>query len=191
MKPKAAAHVAGIGHGGAIRLSEEIDVDGDAFLDAACEMGLEGIIAKHRDRPYRSGRKGDWLKIKCVMSETFAVVGYEPSTKVRGAIANLLLAARKDGELVYVGSVGTGFTYAQTVALKKQLDAMRAEKPPVALKRKAVVFARPELIAEVEFRAWTASCATPHSRDCGRALIPPRSMRSMIEELVRESAQSE
>lgn len=140
---------------GAIRLSEEIDVHGDAFLDAACEMGLEGIIAKHRDRPYRSGRKGDWLKIKCVMSETFAVVGYEPSMKVRGAIANLRLAARKGGELVYVGSVGTGFTYAQTVAFKKRLDAMKVTTPPVALKGKGLVFARPELLAEVEFRAWT------------------------------------
>ena len=62
-----------------IRLSEEFDADPDELLRNACLHDLEGIIAKHRDRPYRSGRTGDWLKIKCVQSDTFAIVGYEPS----------------------------------------------------------------------------------------------------------------
>ncbi|MGO4741752.1 hypothetical protein AB4099_35020 [Bosea sp. 2KB_26] len=47
-----------------IRFSEDVDAEGDAFLALACEMGLEGIIAKHRDAPYRSGRGGEWRKIK-------------------------------------------------------------------------------------------------------------------------------
>jgi len=95
---------------GVIRLSEEVEADGEALLKSACEMGLEGIIAKHRDRPYRPGRTGDWLKIKCIQSESFAVIGYEPST-TPGIIASLLLAARKGKGLVYVGSVGTGFKH--------------------------------------------------------------------------------
>lgn len=80
---------------GAIRLSQEMDVDGEVLLGHACEAGLEGIIAKHRDRPYRSGRIGDWLKIKCIQSESFMVVGYERSASARGGIGSLLLAARK------------------------------------------------------------------------------------------------
>ncbi|HEV7436838.1 MAG TPA: non-homologous end-joining DNA ligase, partial [Pseudorhizobium sp.] len=96
---------------GGIRLSEEFDEDPDELLRHACEYGLEGIIAKHRNRPYRSGRGGDWLKIKCVQSDTFAIVGYEPSTTFPGAIASLLLAARYRDGWQYVGSVGTGFKH--------------------------------------------------------------------------------
>jgi len=43
------------GQEGAIRLSETIEADGEELLKHACELGLEGIIAKHEDRPYRSG----------------------------------------------------------------------------------------------------------------------------------------
>lgn len=143
---------------GDIRLSEEVEADGTALLKTACQLGLEGIIAKHRDRPYRSGRQGDWLKIKCVQRESFAVIGYEPSTVMRGAIGSLLLAARRGGELVFVGSVGTGFSDEAAGALKRQLDALKvaataALLPPGQSKR--LVFARPDLVAEIEFRAWT------------------------------------
>jgi bifunctional non-homologous end joining protein LigD len=150
------------GSGSTIRLSEEFDGEGDAFFKAACEMGLEGIIAKRRDRPYRSGRNGDWLKIKCIQSETFLVVGYEPSTKVPGAIASLLLAARQGAGITYVGSVGTGFSVKQAVDLRRQLDGMKATAPHVTLKRKGAVFVRPELAAEIEFRAWTTDGKLRH-----------------------------
>lgn len=93
---------------GSIRLSQEINTEGAPFLKLACELGLEGIIAKRRSAPYRSGRGGEWLKIKCVQSEGFAIIGYEPSTAALGGIGRLVLAARKAGKLVYVGSVGTG-----------------------------------------------------------------------------------
>jgi len=48
-----------------IRLSEHIDgAVGEAVFQHACAMGLEGIVAKRRDRPYRSGRSPDWIKVK-------------------------------------------------------------------------------------------------------------------------------
>ncbi|QJP14651.1 ATP-dependent DNA ligase [Starkeya sp. ORNL1] len=140
---------------GLIRLSEEIEGDGSALLKHACKLGLEGIIGKRLDKPYRSGRNGDWIKAKCVQSDSFAIVGYEPSVAMRGMIGRLLLAARRGGELVYVGGVGTGFTHQELTDLKKRLDALRATTPPVKLKRKRAVFVDPVLIAEIEFRAWT------------------------------------
>ncbi|MGO4736703.1 hypothetical protein AB4099_09175 [Bosea sp. 2KB_26] len=54
--------------------------DGDAFLTLAFKIGLEGIIAKRRDAPYRSVRGGEWLKNKCVQSEGCAIIRYEPSS---------------------------------------------------------------------------------------------------------------
>jgi bifunctional non-homologous end joining protein LigD len=47
-----------------IRLSEHLDADGQLAFQHACRMGLEGIVAKRRDRPYRSGRSTDWIKVK-------------------------------------------------------------------------------------------------------------------------------
>src|SRR5690606_18769392 len=94
---------------GAVQLSEEAHGDGDGLLAKACSLGLEGIIAKHRDRPYRSGRTGDWIKIKCIQSESFMIVGYEQSAAARGGMGSLLLAARRSDTWVSVGSVGTGF----------------------------------------------------------------------------------
>ncbi|BCB17878.1 ATP-dependent DNA ligase [Bosea sp. ANAM02] len=142
---------------GSISMSEDIDADGGAFLKLACEMGLEGIIAKRRSAPYRSGRGGEWLKIKCVQSEGFAIIGYEPSRAALGGIGRLLLGAMKDGALVYVGGVGTGFTASSGAALRKQMSKLVTDKPSATGtgRREDAVWIKPELVAEVAFRAWT------------------------------------
>ncbi|WP_320109556.1 non-homologous end-joining DNA ligase [Bosea sp. NBC_00550] len=142
---------------GSIRLSDEINSEGAPFLKLACELGLEGIIAKRRSAPYRSGRGGDWLKIKCVQSEGFVIIGYEPPTAALGGIGRLVLAARKAGKLVYAGSVGSGFSHASATALRKQMDELVILKPAVSLsgRRQAYRWLKPALVAEVEYRAWT------------------------------------
>ncbi|MGO7847570.1 non-homologous end-joining DNA ligase [Rhizobium ruizarguesonis] len=145
------------GAAGAIRISEEIDADGGQLLASACEHGLEGIIAKRRDAPYRSGRAGDWLKIKCLQSDSFFVVGYEKSGAARGQIGSLLLAARTGNGLVYVGSVGTGFKERDVLELRNMMDKITRKTPALEYngQRKAVVWLQPTLIAEIEYRAWT------------------------------------
>ena len=148
---------------GAIRLSEEFDADPDELLQHACTHDMEGIIAKHRDRPYHSGRTGDWLKIKCVQSDTFAIVGYEPSTAVPGAIASLLLAARYRDGWKYVGSVGTGFKHDEARRLKKQLDKIKTRIPAVQVPGKNLVMVGPSLSAEIEYRAWTHTGTLRHA----------------------------
>ncbi|MFT2213060.1 non-homologous end-joining DNA ligase [Rhizobium giardinii] len=142
------------GRVGAIRLSEEMEADGEAFFRVACELGLEGIIAKHRARPYRSGKRPEWLKIKCIRRDNFVIVGFEPST-VPGAIGRLLLAAMKGGSPVYVGSVGTGFTRQSSGKLRELLEQIPTKTPAVKLGRKNATFTRPILAAEIEYRAWT------------------------------------
>lgn len=139
----------------AIRLSEEVEADGARFLAQACEMGLEGIIAKRRDAPYRPGRGGDWLKIKCVQSETFLIVGYEASSAALGGIGRLLLAAHGNYGLTYVGSVGTGFTQRSATDLRKQLDRLKTAAPAVRVAKKGIVWTKPVLSAEIAFRGWT------------------------------------
>jgi bifunctional non-homologous end joining protein LigD len=51
-----------------LRYSEHTQEDGAAMLKHACRMDLEGIVSKRKDAPYRPGRGGHWLKIKCVQA---------------------------------------------------------------------------------------------------------------------------
>ncbi len=146
--------VVSVDRGGAIRLSEEVSADGDELLRVACAHGIEGIVAKHRERPYRSGRRPDWLKITCTRRDSFVIVGFEPSTGP-GAIARLLLAARGGGQLVYVGGCGTGWTRQQATNLRELLERIATDSPAVHLKRRGAVFTEPVLVAEIEYRAWT------------------------------------
>jgi len=146
-----------------LRVSEELDVPGAELLERACALGLEGIIAKRRSSPYRSGRGGEWQKIKCVLSETFLIIGYEPSTIALSGIGRLLLAARKGDGLAYVGGVGMGFTYMAGTALRRQLEKLRTPKPPFPLKRKGAHWISPELPAEIDFRGWTDGSKLRHA----------------------------
>ncbi|WFU07438.1 non-homologous end-joining DNA ligase (plasmid) [Rhizobium sp. CB3171] len=142
-----------LGSNGAIRLSEEVETDPAVLLDHACRLGLGGIVGKKRDSRYRSGRTGDWVKLKCVQTEAFFIVGYEPGRGF-GGFASLLLAAYHGDELRYVGSVGTGFKERTAVALRTTMDKLpwRQKVPPVPYKgNRRVVWVQPTLIAEIEF----------------------------------------
>jgi bifunctional non-homologous end joining protein LigD len=126
------------------------------LLEHVCRLCLEGIVGKHLDRPYRSGRTDDWVKVKCIQSEAFFIVGYERSAASPADFVSLVLAAYRGDELVYVGSVGTGFREAETIRLRKMLDKLRwnRKQPPLPYSGSAdIVWVEPTLIAEIEFRA--------------------------------------
>ncbi|RVM91449.1 non-homologous end-joining DNA ligase [Sinorhizobium meliloti] len=167
------------GREGAVRLSEEVLSDGDEFFRVACAHGLEGIIAKHVEKPYRSGRGEWWQKITCKRRDSFVIVGFEPST-VPGHLGRLLLAARKGGELVYVGGCGTGWSNQLSRELRKLLEEMPTKTPAVTLRRKGAVFVEPVLVADVEYRAWTDDGKLRHASFKG---IRPREDEAAIFEL--------
>ena len=70
-------------------------------------MGLEGIISKRKDLPYRSGRGEHWLKIKCIQAHEFVILGYVPSTAGGEVVGSLVLGYYEDGNLVHAGRVGS------------------------------------------------------------------------------------
>lgn len=151
---------------GAIRVSETVDAEPDVLLEHVRSLGLEGIVGKNIDQPYRSGRTGDWVKIKCVASEAFMIVGFEPSTVSPGGFASVVLAAYRGDEFVHIGNVGTGFKEAEMTKLRKMLDRLRwkQKQPPVPFAGKSdIVWVEPTLIAEIEFRAWTGDGKLRHA----------------------------
>lgn len=145
---------------GRIRYSDHLVGNGPEFFRQAAKLSLEGIISKRRLRPYRSGRAGDWLKIKCVKRQEFVVLGYTLPVGSRTGLGALLLGVYEDGDLVYVGRVGTGFTDASLEDLRERFDGMRRDESPLAstpreLEKKGPHWVEPTLVANVEFTAWT------------------------------------
>lgn len=173
--------------GGRIRFSDHLESDGEAMVSHACRLGLEGVIAKRRDAPYRSGRNETWLKIKCTARQEFVVAGYTPSTAQKRAVGSLVLGVYEDGRLVHVGRTGTGFSAEAARALWADLETMRRDTPPFpdrlpAEARRDVRWVEPRLVCEVEFRGWTADNVLRHAAFKGlRADKSP-------EEVVREAA---
>lgn len=147
------------GHG-SIRFSEAIEGDGMQFFEAARDLGLEGIVAKRRGGRYRSGRGGDWLKIKCLHRAHFYVIGYAVTV---GGISKLLLGRKDVDGMTYVGSVGTGFTRQAAKELLRSLEAVKDADPLAKVRGKMVRLHLPLIIAEVDFSGWTAGGKLRHA----------------------------
>jgi bifunctional non-homologous end joining protein LigD len=146
-----------------VQLSETFD-DGHALYDAAKAQGFEGIVAKKADSRYFLGKRTrDWLKIKTHGRQEFVIAGYTRGQGRRsGGFGALIMGYYRDGELVYAGNVGTGFTDDEIDRLLAKLRPLERKKPPFAtvpkmpkVRKDAVAWVAPELVAEVEFVEWT------------------------------------
>lgn len=145
----------------AVQFSEHIQGDGRTVFEQACRLGAEGIVSKRVDGKYVMGRTKDWIKSKCFQSDEFVVGGYTDSTTSRlgfGALALGMYDA--NGDLVYVGRVGTGFSDPSREEVWRQLKPLLVEESPFVNLTSADVgrdfhWITPRLIAEVEFHAWT------------------------------------
>ncbi|MBN9220872.1 MAG: DNA ligase D [Mesorhizobium sp.] len=150
----------------AVRFSDHFAEPGKVMLEHACRMGLEGVVSKRADAPYRSGRGPSWVKSKCTARQEFVIGGYLPSEKTGRGLRSLLVGYNEDGKLRYAGRVGTGFSAKGANALKKKLDALKAKESPfdtAVPKGKGLVWVKPELVGEVEFRSWTSDRIIRHA----------------------------
>jgi bifunctional non-homologous end joining protein LigD len=130
--------------------------NGAALYAQAVKAGWEGIVSKKVNSPYRYGeRNGDWVKVKARLSDEFAVVGFTDPEGGRIGIGALMLASWLNGEWVYVGRVGTGFTDEMLRTLTKTLRPREVDEPTAnpALMEKATVrkahWVKPTIVAEV------------------------------------------
>ncbi|WP_315919118.1 DNA ligase D [Mesorhizobium sp. SP-1A] len=149
-----------------LRFSDHFVEPGKVMLEHACRLGLEGVVSKRAESPYRSGRGLSWIKSKCTQRQEFVIGGYLPSDKTGRGLRSLLVGYHEGGKLTYAGRVGTGFSTAAADDLKKRLDALKAAKSPFAGKvpgGRGLVWVRPDLVAEVEFRAWTSDRIIRHA----------------------------
>ncbi|WP_437291359.1 DNA ligase D [Sorangium sp. So ce406] len=142
---------------GTLRYTEHLEEDGAAVYQHACKLGIEGVIAKRPEAPYRSGRGTSWLKVKCGRRQEFVIVGFTEPTGARQGLGAILVGVNTSGKLVYAGKVGTGFTARTLTVLRGQLESIERAKPAFqgAPRMRGVHWVEPRLIAEVHFAAWT------------------------------------
>jgi bifunctional non-homologous end joining protein LigD len=143
-----------------LRFSAHVLGAGARVFAEACKMKLEGIVSKRIDAPYRAGRVGDWIKVKCQAREEFILLGWtDPAGKRQGLGALLLGYYDGTHTLRYAGAVGTGFTAKTLAALRRKLDRIAAKAPPSAAiakeAPKGAHWVRPELVAEIQYTEWT------------------------------------
>jgi bifunctional non-homologous end joining protein LigD len=140
---------------GPLRYADHVEEAGEALYAEVRRRGLEGLIAKKADAPYRAGRTAEWLKLRSDREEDFVVVGYTLPKGSRAGLGALHLGAYDDaGRLVYAGRAGSGFTDPQLRAVAAELAATRVAEPPCAgavPKGKDHVWVRPERVATVRY----------------------------------------
>ena len=163
---------------GAVRYLDHIEREGQAFLTEVAKLGLEGIIAKKADTPYRGGRTPHWLKIKAERTDDFVIVGFTEPRGNRTGLGALQLADYVDGTLVYAGRAGTGFNEGQLAELRDMLDEIVRRDPPCfgpvvapgakplesgqIPETRTTTWAEPVYVCEVRFREWTPDGVLRH-----------------------------
>ncbi len=140
-----------------LRLSDHFPAMGDDLLEAARQNGLEGLVAKRANSLYESRRSPNWLKYKLTSEQEFVIGGYTPGE--RDTFGSLAVGYRdEDGEFVYAGNVGTGFTEKTLQDLFRRLQPLVVAKKPFTRGDKipkGTVWVKPELVAQVKFANWT------------------------------------
>lgn len=141
-----------------LRYVDHFVTAGQAVLDSACRLDLEGIVSKKLDAPYRSGRSDTWVKAKCRAGHEVVIGGWTTTGGTR--FRSLIAGVYRDGKLVHVGRIGTGFGKDKVEALLPRLKAVAADTSPFTGQGAPrggpdVHWVRPELVAEIEYAGFT------------------------------------
>jgi bifunctional non-homologous end joining protein LigD len=144
---------------GAVRFADHVEGRGADFYREVVARGLEGVMAKRADAPYRAGRARAWLKVRADRTADLAVVGFTAPRSGRRGFGALLLARREAGGWVFAGSVGSGFTDGDLSTLHARLRPRARAAPPCGGPVPAGpgnTWVAPEVVVEVRYREWTA-----------------------------------
>ena len=150
---------------GVVYFGDHVLEHGADFLAAACEQGLEGVVAKKRDSPYAAKRSRDWLKIKCQLRQEFVIGGYTVPQGTRAHFGALHLGLYDKGELVYVSKVGTGFDERTLKTISEKLRPLERPTSPFARGTpggRGHHWVEPRIVGEIRFTEWTRDGGIRH-----------------------------
>jgi ATP-dependent DNA ligase len=138
--------------------ADHLEADAEDIYRHACKMGLEGIVSKRRDSPYRSGRQQAWLKIKCSKSGTFPIIAFVEKLGARPRrVASFYIGRWDNGRLLYAGKVQSGFTQQEARAIREQFDPITRGASPLhrPIRKPKATWASPQIEAEVAYSSLT------------------------------------
>ena len=142
-----------------IRFSDHVWKEGVLFYNVAKEKGLEGIIAKHSQSAYETGRRSrQWLKVKTRLTQEGVIAGFTEPGGGRKYFGALVLGVFEGDELIYIGHVGGGFTAKDLKEIREKLDPLIQKECPFNVKPETnapVTWVKPELVCEVALSGWT------------------------------------
>ena len=145
------------GKAGSVRYVEHFEVDGEAMMQSARELSLEGIVSKKLDSRYHSGRSESWTKAKSRDGHEVVLGGWKSTN---GKFRSLMAGVYRGDHLAFVGMVGTGFGQDTVRRIMPALKAASSDQSPFGgkdapRKTRDVHWLKPELVAEIEFAGWT------------------------------------
>jgi bifunctional non-homologous end joining protein LigD len=144
---------------GPIRYTDHLEEQGEVMFEHVERMRLEGIVGKKADSTYRGGRSKSWVKVRTVQVDDFVVVGWTQPKGSRGGFGSLHIAQYDGADLVYLGSVGSGFRDSELDAILAGLQAAEIDACPCTRgaipKGRGNHWVRPELVAEVKYKELT------------------------------------
>lgn len=149
-----------------LRYSDDIDTEGKHLFQELKTRGLEGMVAKRADSPYRETERGpDWLKVKTHLRQEVVIGGYTEPRGGRKYLGSLLIGVYDKDELVYIGHSGGGIPDAQRKKLRDRLAKLERASSPFSSQPKPnapVHWVRPKLVCEMSFTEWTEEGSMRH-----------------------------
>jgi len=139
---------------GVIRYLDHFEDDGIVLYQQVQKLGLEGIVAKRGDSPYKSGRSPVWIKVRTRRTEDFVVVGFTEPKGSRSGFGALHLGSYHNGELRYSGRAGSGFSDKQLSEVRQTLQSLLLKEPPCSgplPQGDGTRWVEPRLVCEVEY----------------------------------------
>jgi len=151
-----------------VRFAAHVEGEGEAFMEAARQRGLEGVVAKLRRSRYEPGRRTPaWIKIKIRPEQELVVGGWTPGEGNARDLGAVAVGVYEDGRLRFAGKVGSGFNATirkRLLAVMEPLviDAPPFDPPPPRDYRgrwggdlNGITWIRPELVIRAELGGWT------------------------------------
>ncbi len=142
-----------------IKFSDHVGKEGVLFYNVAKEKGLEGIIAKHSQSAYETGRRSrQWLKMKTRLTQEAVIAGFTEPGGGRKHFGALVLGLFEGDKLMYIGHVGGGFAEKDLKDIREKLDPLIQNECPFAVQPETnapVTWVKPELVCEVGLSGWT------------------------------------
>ncbi len=141
-----------------VRYGSHVVADGEAFVEAAREQELEGVVAKLRRSTYEPGRRSkSWLKIKLRREQEVVVAGWLAGQGTHKDLGSLIVAVYEGDALRHAGQVGSGIDTRTRRELRARLDELARDHPPLdpVPRLKGAHWVDPTIVIRVEFAEWT------------------------------------